>query len=75
MKWIWNTDLNFFLGKILVKLLMNKIHIQITYYDFSTQNTNNIILKCLIMMDMYTRQYISAWFARNKIKREKIYVR
>ena len=27
-----------FEGKILVKLLMNKINILITYYDFSTQN-------------------------------------
>ena len=31
-------------GKILVKLLMNKIHILITYYDFSTQNEKLLLL-------------------------------
>ena len=43
MKWIWSSDLNV-LGKMLVKLIMNNIHILITYYDFSTQNAKILLL-------------------------------
>ena len=31
-------------GKILVKLRMNKIHFLITYYDFSIQNAKILLL-------------------------------
>ena len=52
---------------------MNKIHILITLYDFSTQNAKILLL--MFNHDGYVHNMLHlAWFARNKIKREKFYV-